>query len=140
MEYRGVGTNAGSRLESRITANPSCQFDSPQVHGIKETSMRYLGGISGHGELTCDGEPIARASYEFDGYFEVGIGVTSCGEIRLPADALKGVFGRSHVQLLTDDGRLLDLRFSDKKLLPAISSASVDVTGQLPSTPGDWRS
>jgi len=102
--------------------------------------MRYLGGISGQGELTCDGEPIARATYEFDGFFEMGIGVTSCGEIRLAANILKDVFGRSHVQLLTDDGRLLDLRFSDKKLLPEISSASVDVTGQLPSTPEDWRS
>ncbi|MET0427379.1 MAG: hypothetical protein ABW026_02675 [Microvirga sp.] len=100
--------------------------------------MRYLGGISGHGDLTCDGQPVARASYDFDGFFEMGIGVTSCGEIRVSADILKDVFGRSHVQLLTDDGRLLNLRFSDKKLLPAIGAASVDVTGQLPRTPGDW--
>ncbi|MET0529840.1 MAG: hypothetical protein ABW003_16160 [Microvirga sp.] len=102
--------------------------------------MRYLGGISGHGELTCDGESIARASYDFDGYFETGVGVTSCGEIRLPADVLRNVFGRNRVQLLTDDGRLLNLRFSDKKLVPAINFASVDVTGQLPRTPEDWRS
>jgi len=38
--------------------------------------MRYLGGISGHGALTCNGEPIAHASYNFDGFCNEPVGVT----------------------------------------------------------------
>jgi hypothetical protein len=65
--------------------------------------------------------------------------VTSCGEIRLAATALKGVFGRTDVQLLTDDGRLLDLRFSEKELLRESDVAHVDVRGDLPTTAQNWR-
>ncbi|WOJ90546.1 hypothetical protein RZS28_04415 [Methylocapsa polymorpha] len=100
--------------------------------------MRYLGGISGRGVLKCNGEEIARASYDFDGFFKKSVGVTSCGEIRASAVALKGVFGRKDVQLLTDDGRLLDLRFSEKALLPASDVAHVDVTGELPTAHRNW--
>jgi len=32
--------------------------------------MRYLGGLSGSGVLKCNGEEIARASYDFDGFFK----------------------------------------------------------------------
>lgn len=89
----------------------------------------------------CGGSEITRAFYDFDGFLQPKIGVTSCGEIRLAATALKDVFGRTDVQLRTDDGRLLALRFSDKKLAPAESaraSAHVDVTGELPVLQ-DWR-
>jgi hypothetical protein len=102
------------------------------------SNLRYLGGISGNGTLKCDGEEVARASYDFDGYFNKPSGVTSCGEIRLAAAALSSVFGRKDVQLLTDDGRLLDLRFSEKQLPAASEVAHVDVTGDLP-TPRNWR-
>jgi hypothetical protein len=68
------------------------------------------------------------------------IGITSSGEIRAPASVLVGVFGRTDVQLLTDDSRLLDLRFSDKQLSAASEAAHVDVTGDLPTTPQTWRS
>jgi hypothetical protein len=101
--------------------------------------MRYLGRISGHGVLQCNGEHIARASYDFDGFFKKLVGVTCCGEIRLSAAILKDVFGRRDVQLLTDDVRLLDLTFSGKALLPSSDVAHVDVTGELPATPGSWR-
>jgi hypothetical protein len=105
----------------------------------RKSIMRYLGGISGSAVLRCSGEEIARASYDFDGFFEKSVGVTSCGEIRLAATALKGVFGRTDVQLLTDDGRLLDLRFSERELLPESDVAHVDVTGDLPTTAQNWR-
>jgi hypothetical protein len=64
--------------------------------------------------------------------------VTGSGEIRLAAAALESVFGRDDVQLLTDDGRLLDLRFSEKELLAASDVAHVDVTGDLPTDPESW--
>jgi hypothetical protein len=101
--------------------------------------MRYLGAISGSGMLKCDGEEIARASYDFDGFFREPAGVISCGEIRLSPAALKGVFGRENVQLLTDDGRLLNLTFSEKAMPSASDVAHVDVTGDLPTTSRHWR-
>ncbi len=101
--------------------------------------MRYLGAISGSGVIKCNGESIARASYDFDGFFKERVGVTSCGEIQLSAVALKGVFGRRDVQLLTDDGHLLDLRFSEKELHAASDVAHVDVTGDLPTSAHNWR-
>ncbi len=100
--------------------------------------MRYLGGLSGSGLVICGGKAVARASYDFDGFAQPSGGVMSCGEIRLAATILKNVFGRPDVQLRTDDGRLLDLRFSEKKLLSTADSAHVDVTGELP-VPQDWR-
>jgi hypothetical protein len=101
--------------------------------------MHYLGGISGSGMLKCDGREVARASYEFDGFMKKPIGVTASGDIRLSASALKGVFGRGGIQLLTDDGRLLDLRFSERKLLLSSDTAHVDVAGDLPNTAQSWR-
>jgi hypothetical protein len=101
--------------------------------------MRYLGGISGRGALMSNGIKIGRASYDFDGFFEPPIGVTSCGEIRLAFPALKTVFGRTDVQLLTDDGHLLDLRFSYWESPPTRGAAHVEVTGDLPATPQNWR-
>jgi hypothetical protein len=99
--------------------------------------MRYLGGISGRGALMSNGIKIGRASYDFDGFFEPPIGVTSCGEIRLAFPALKTVFGRTDVQLLTDDGHLLDLRFSYWE--SGASRRRREVTGDLPATPQNWR-
>jgi hypothetical protein len=100
--------------------------------------MHYLGGISGSGVIKCGGEVIARATYDFEGFFHKTAGVTGSGEIRLPAPALRNVFGRQGVQLFTDDGRLLDLKFSEKKLPSASDAAHVDVTGDLPD-PRNWR-
>ena len=101
--------------------------------------MRYLGRISGSGQLTCKGEDVARATYDFDGFFNAPARVTSSGDIQLSATALEGIFGRRDVQLLTDDGRRLDLKFSEKSLPSASEIAHVDVTGDLPTTPQGWR-
>ncbi|MCT7374574.1 hypothetical protein [Chelativorans salis] len=64
--------------------------------------------------------------------------MTGSGEIRMPPDALRQVFGREDLDLLTDDGRLLSLRFSEKQLPVASDSAHVDVTGDLPPQ-SEWR-
>ncbi|WP_026606786.1 hypothetical protein [Methylocapsa acidiphila] len=95
--------------------------------------MRYLGGLTGRGVLKHNGDEIARVSYDFDSFFKKSAGVTSCGELQASAAALKDVFGRKNIQLLTDDGRLLDLRFSEKTLPPSSNVAHVDVIGDLPT-------
>jgi hypothetical protein len=48
---------------------------------------------------------------------------------QLSISALKALFGRKDFQLLADDGRLFHLRFSDTE----------HVTGELPTTPRNWR-
>jgi hypothetical protein len=103
------------------------------------SSMRYLGRIAGSGLLTHDGKTVARASYEFDGFMRSTGVVTSSGEISLRPVELETVFGLRGVQLITDDGRLLDLRFSEKALSFGNDVAQVEVTGDLPSLPANWR-
>lgn len=88
--------------------------------------MRHRRSISGTGILMCDGEEIARVSYELENIGIETTGVMRSGELRISADALKGVFGREDVQLLTDDGRIFDLRLSNKVLRPATDGAHVD--------------
>ncbi len=106
---------------------------------MKTTALRYLGGISGHGVVTRNGERIAQATFDFDGYFRTAAGVTGCGEIQMSAEVLKSLFGCSDLQLLTDQGRLLDLSFSDPTSPPEGEVAHVDVSGELPTAPADWR-
>jgi hypothetical protein len=101
--------------------------------------LLYLGGISGSGMLTCKGREVGRASYDFDGFLRQPVGITSSGEIQVAAPILREVFGRKDLQLLTDDGRRLDLTFSEKKLPRSSDVAHVDVTGELPSAPRNWR-
>ena len=101
--------------------------------------MQYLGRIAGSGLLMRDGAAVARASYDFEGYSRPRGVVMSSGEISLSRSDLKTVFGRLGVQILTDSGRLLDLRFSDKELGRATNVAQVEVTGDLPGSPAEWR-
>ena len=101
--------------------------------------MRYLGRITGGALLKHDGKAVGRAMYDFECFVRPRGDVMSCGEIRLSQSNLKSVFGRLGVQLLTDDGRLLNLRFSDKELRSADDAAHVDVTGDLPRASADWR-
>ena|SRR5579872_5198078 len=101
--------------------------------------MLYLGRLSGTGALRRGGEEIARASFDFEGFLQKPMRVTSSGEIRAPAAVLLSVFGRTDIQLLTDEGRLLNLRFSDKRLNSESEAAQVEVTGELPATPLSWR-
>ena len=99
--------------------------------------MKYLGSISGRGVLQHDGIGIAEATYELEGYVQRAGSVTGSGEIRLAPAALQSVIEQPSLQLLTSNGHLLDIRFSDKKLR-AGNNIHVDVTGDLP-TASDWR-
>lgn len=100
--------------------------------------MRYLGGIRGAGVLKCGDRTLARADYDFDGFLRKPGGVIGSGEIRMPSDALQRVFGCEDLHLLTDDGRLLSLRFSENHLAAASEAAHVEVAGGLPAV-AEWR-
>ena len=99
----------------------------------------YLGRIAGAGSVRIGGEAVARADYDFDGFATPQGGVTGSGELTLAPSDLDAVFGQTGVQLLTDDGRLLNLKFSEKELPPATGAAHVDVSGDLPRSPAEWR-
>lgn len=101
--------------------------------------MQYLGRIAGSGLLMRDGDAVARTSYDFEGFARQRGVVVSSGEINLAPSDLKTVFGRLNVQLLTDDGRLLDLKFTDKELRHASDVAQVEVFGDLPGSSAEWR-
>ncbi len=106
---------------------------------FKTTGLRYLGGISGEGAVKLNGETVTPVKFDLDGYFRPSTGVTGSGEIQLPGDALKTLFGRTDLQLQTDQGLLLALRFSDSKLPQSCEFVRVEVTGQPTTAPDDWR-
>jgi hypothetical protein len=95
--------------------------------------VRYLRGISGSGMLTSQGKQIARATYDFDCYFNEQRGASCSGQIQSEMPILKDVFGQRDIQLLTDDGRRLDITFSARELSATSRVAHVDVTGDLPT-------
>ena len=100
-------------------------------------AMRYLGGLRGEGTLTLGDIDLGRVDYELDGYATPPAGhVSASGEIRTAPAVLKKAFGRRDLKLVTQDGRHLGLRFSDKK--GTGDYAHVDVTSGLPD-PKNWR-
>lgn len=104
---------------------------------FKTKALRYLGRLSGRGDIIHNGKKMAPATFDFDGYYRAAAGVSGCGEIRLHADALKGLFGRSDLQMLTEQGQVFDIVFSDKVLPDESCVAHIDLTGVL--DPADWH-
>ena len=100
--------------------------------------MRYLGGLRGAGTLRCKGQDVDAAEYALDGYLIPPACVTGSGEIRTAPEVLRKVFGRRDLELVTEDGRSLRFRFSDKKLVAGDDAAHVDVTEGMP-TAKEWR-
>jgi hypothetical protein len=100
--------------------------------------MRYLGVMRGAGTLSCGEEPMGRADFDLDGFLTRPGEVVASGELRMPAESLNNAFGRSDLHLVTDDGRVLNVRFSGKRMNAASDAAHVDVTGALPA-PEQWR-
>lgn len=100
--------------------------------------MQYLGRIHGTGVLKCAGKRLFRIEYDFDGFLRTPAQVIGSGEIRMSPDTLRQVFGREDLHLLTDDGRLLSLHFSERHLPEAGDAAHVDVAGNLPPQ-SEWR-
>lgn len=99
--------------------------------------MKYLGSISGRGVLQRDGVEIADTTYELEGYVQKVGSVTGSGEIGLVPTALQKVIDAPNLQLLTSNGHLLNIKFSDKKIR-AGNHIHVDVSGDLPAA-SDWR-
>ncbi|RCS21884.1 hypothetical protein DUT91_21515 [Phyllobacterium salinisoli] len=100
--------------------------------------MRYLGRIRGAGFIKSNGDTMASVHYDLDGYLMKPGHVTGSGEIRMAPEALRQALGRNDLSLLTEDGRLLSLRFSEKLLPEASETAHVDVSGELPAQ-AEWR-
>ena len=98
--------------------------------------MRYLGRVSGSGVIRIEDEDAGSATFEFECYLIKPNVVTSSGEIKTAPDLLKRMFGRNDVQFVTDDGHLLKLILSDKKVAPSGSTAHVDASGDLPVVRG----
>lgn len=101
-------------------------------------SMQYLGVLRGSGMLACGGEPIGRADYDIDGFLTRPGEVVGSGEIRMQPAELESAFGRTGLQLTTDDGRTFDVRFSGKRLAASEGAAHADITAGLPP-PKEWR-
>ena len=100
--------------------------------------MQYLGVLRGSGALTCGEEQMGRADFEIDGFLTRPGEVVGSGEIRMSPEGLNNAFGRQDLRLTTDDGRVLEVRFSGKRLDPASDAAHADIGGQLPAA-SQWR-
>jgi hypothetical protein len=96
--------------------------------------MRYIGGLRGAGVLALGEEHIARANYDFDAYQTRPGEITGSGEIRAARKVIKDIFGMQGLSIITDDGRTLRLRFTEKQLRENSTSAHVDVVGELKVT------
>ena len=99
--------------------------------------MKYLGSICGQGVLEHDGVGIAAATYEVEGYLQQSGRITGSGEIAVAPDVLQSVIDQPGLQLLTSNGCLLDIKFSDRNIC-AGDYMNVDVSGNLPAV-GDWH-
>lgn len=100
--------------------------------------MRYLGSLHGRALLACGIEMLGQADYDFDGFIGPAGQVMANGEIRMPPEMLRNVFGRRDLQLLMESGHIVSLRFSERKLLPDGEAAHVDIAGDLPAAT-DWK-
>jgi len=100
--------------------------------------MQYLGVLRGSGVLACGEEQLGRVDYDIDGFLTKPGEVVGSGEIRMPPEALNNAFGRQGLQLTTDDGRVLGVRFSGKRSDPASDAEHADITGELPVA-SEWR-
>jgi hypothetical protein len=94
--------------------------------------MLYLGRLSGDGTVLFVGFTVGRVHYEFDGYSTQHSGVTCSGQIETSAAVLRSLFSFRILDLATDAGRKLEIRFSDNTLGPTQVAARVDVRGEIP--------
>jgi hypothetical protein len=100
--------------------------------------MRYLGVMRGGGSLACGAEPLGRVEYEIEGFLTRPGEVVGSGEIRMAPAELDNAFGRRDLRLTTDEGRVLELRFSGRRSDAGSAAAHADIGGDLPP-PSQWR-
>jgi len=100
--------------------------------------MRHLGVLRGSGTLRCGGVVLGTAGYEIDGFCTKPGEVVGSGEIRMAAAQLANAIGRRDLELTTEDGRVLTLRFSGGRFDPRAGAAHADILAGLPSE-DEWR-
>lgn len=97
--------------------------------------MQYIGKLSGHGMLKCNGRALADAEYEID-VFRLNQGlVKASGEITLSRSLSANLTGVAKMQLLTEAGDLLDIKRPNAEL-PISRHLDFEVTGNLDSILG----
>jgi hypothetical protein len=101
-------------------------------------TMRHLGALRGSGTLSCGGVVLGTVDYEIDGYCTRPGEVVGSGEITMAPNELANAFGRRDLELTTEDGRVLAIRFSGGRLNPKVGAAHADIIGGLP-TEEEWR-
>lgn len=98
--------------------------------------MKYLGSISGTGELLRNGVVVAGAAYELEGYIRQKGRLSGSGEISLTSSIEKAALTRRDLQLRVANGQVFDLAVTDGKML-APNLFCAEITGDLPAG-GDW--
>ena len=101
-------------------------------------NMRYLGVLRGNGPLRCGGVLLGLADYEIDGFCTKPGEVVGSGEIRMVPAELANAIGRRDLELTTEDGRTLMLRFSGGRRDAKPGAAHADIIGGLPAE-DDWH-
>jgi hypothetical protein len=101
-------------------------------------SLRHLGAMRGSGSLTCGGQSLGRVEYEIDGFMTGPGEVVGSGEIRMAPGELDHAFGRRDLRLTTDEGRVLEVRFSGRRNDAGSAAAHADFGGDLPLA-SQWR-
>jgi hypothetical protein len=89
--------------------------------------------MRGGGSLACDGQSLGRVEYEIEGFLKGPGEVVGSGEIRMAQAQLGKAFGRRDLRLTTDEGRVLEVRFSGSRRDVRTTAAHADIGGELPS-------
>jgi hypothetical protein len=106
--------------------------------GVVKTTMRYLGVLRGSGSLACEGQLLGPVEFEIEGFLTRPGEIVGSGEIRMAPADLDNAFGRRNLRLTTDQGRVLDVRFSGKRNDATKAAAHADIGGDLPPA-DEWR-
>ena len=101
-------------------------------------AIRHLGTLRGSGTICCGGMVLGPADYEIDGFCTRPGEVVGSGEITMAPAELANAFGRRDLELTTEDGKVLALRFSGGRLQPRVAVAHADITSGLPPE-DEWR-
>ena len=99
--------------------------------------MQYLGKISGRGVLQRMGLAVAKADYEIE-VFRLNQGlVKASGEMSLGSGKTTSLAGVSRMQLLTDDGEVLEIKRPNADR-PIGRFFDFEVTGNIDGV-GNWH-
>lgn len=101
-------------------------------------NMRHLGVLRGSGTLRRDEVVLGSADYEIDGFCTKPGEVVGSGEIRMAPAELANAIGRRDLELTTEDGRILTLRFSGGRFDPRRGAAHADILAGLPAE-DEWH-